>query len=280
MRMNPLARDCAIRGFLAEDLAQGDVTGEAIFSPSQKSEAVIIAREPVVAAGLEWAAARTFTLLQPKVEILEVAADSRRIKGCETLLHIRGPVLDLLRAERVALNLAMRMCGIATHTARFVEEIKGLPVRLTDTRKTAPGLRLFDKYAVRAGGGSNHRFSLGDGILIKDNHIAACGSIAEAVELVRARAPHTLRMEVEVETLAQVEECLSCHVEIILLDNMDLDTIRETVELVGRRALLEASGGITLETVRAVAETGVDIVSVGDLTHSAPASDLSMRLLA
>ena len=280
MRMNPLARDRAIRRFLEEDLAQGDVTGEAIFSPSQKSEAVIIAREPVVAAGLEWAAARTFTLLQPEVEILEVAADSRRIKGCETLLHIRGPVLDLLRAERVALNLAMRMCGIATHTARFVEEIKGLPVRLTDTRKTAPGMRIFDKYAVRAGGGSNHRFSLGDGILIKDNHIAACGSIAEAVELVRARAPHTLKMEVEVETLAQVEECLSCHVEIILLDNMDLDTIRKTVELVGRRALLEASGGITLETVRAVAETGVDIVSVGDLTHSAPASDLSMRLLA
>lgn len=280
MRMNPLARDRAIRGFLEEDLAQGDVTGDAIFSPSQKSEAVITAREPVVAAGLEWAAARTFTLLQPKVEILEVAADSRRINGCETLLHIRGPVLDLLRAERVALNLAMRMCGIATHTARYVEEIKGLPIRLTDTRKTAPGLRIFDKYAVRAGGGSNHRFSLGDGILIKDNHIAACGSIAEAVELVRARAPHTLKMEVEVETLAQVEECLSCQVEIILLDNMDLETIRQAVELIGRRALLEASGGITLETVRAVAETGVDIVSVGDLTHSAPASDLSMRLLA
>jgi len=189
---------------------------------------------------------------------------------------VRGPVVDLLKAERVALNLLQRLSGIATLTARFVELVKGQRARITDTRKTTPGLRLLEKYAVMAGGGSNHRFNLADGVLIKDNHIAACGSITEAVARVRAKVPHTIRIEVETEDIDQVRECLACRVDIIMLDNMGIKAMQEAVACIDGRALVEASGGVNLATVAAIAATGVDIISIGALTHSAPACDIGM----
>ncbi|MEJ2033529.1 MAG: carboxylating nicotinate-nucleotide diphosphorylase [Deltaproteobacteria bacterium] len=272
-----LTLDDALRRFLREDIGFGDITTEAIFPPDQLDEAHFVAKGSFLTAGLE-AAARVFQLRNPAISILEVTPDGRQAAAGDILMRLSGPVADLLQAERVALNLAQRLCGVATLTARFVERVRPLPVRIVDTRKTTPGLRALEKYAVRAGGGHNHRFNLADGTLIKDNHIAACDSIAEAVRRVRERAPHTLKVEVEAETLAQVEECLACQVEIIMLDNMAPDMMREAVALVNDRALLEASGGITLDNVREVAETGVDLISVGALTHSAPACDISMRL--
>jgi nicotinate-nucleotide pyrophosphorylase (carboxylating) len=178
----------------------------------------------------------------------------------------------------VALNLVQRLCGIATLTQAFVKRIEGLPVRITDTRKTTPGLRVLEKYAVRVGGGHNHRFNLADGVMIKDNHIAACGSIAAAVKRVRQQAPHTLKIEVETENLTQVKECLAAGVDIIMLDNMSAAAMKEAVQFINGRALIEASGGVTLENIREIAGTGVDIISIGALTHSAPSSDISMEL--
>jgi len=185
-------------------------------------------------------------------------------------------VIDLLKAERLALNLLQRLSGIATLTARFVARVEGYAVRITDTRKTTPGLRVLEKYAVRVGGGHNHRFNLTDGVVIKDNHIAACGSITQAVARVREKVPHTLRIEVETESLQQVAECLDCQVDIIMLDNMAPEVMAEAVRMVDGRCLVEASGGISLDTVTAVAASGVDIISVGALTHSALACDIGM----
>jgi nicotinate-nucleotide pyrophosphorylase (carboxylating) len=277
--VNTLAIDAAIRHFLNEDIGTGDITTEPIFAPRQRGVASFIAKDSFLTAGME-IAARVFLLQNPTVSILQIAADGLWTGDGELLLKVSGPIRDLLQAERVALNLGQRLCGVATLTARYVTRVRPLPVRIVDTRKTTPGLRVMEKYAVRVGGGHNHRFSLADGILIKDNHIAACGSISEAVSRIRAQAPHTCKIEVETENLAQVEECLSCGVEVIMLDNMDPARMREAVRLVNGRALLEASGGITLENIRAVAETGVNLISVGALTHSAPACDISMQLAA
>ncbi|MEW6218241.1 MAG: carboxylating nicotinate-nucleotide diphosphorylase [Thermodesulfobacteriota bacterium] len=278
MSIDPfLLRDSLTR-FLAEDLGRGDVTTEAIFAPEAMTAGRFLAKGHFVACGVATVAPLVFTLLDPEVQVRPGVADGQLVAPGQTLCTLAGRARSLLRGERVALNLAMRLSGIATLTAAFVERLAGLPVRVLDTRKTVPGLRLLDKYAVRTGGGHNHRFGLDDGILVKDNHVAACGSIAEAVARVRARAPHTLRLQVEASTLDEVAECLAAGVDAILLDNMDGPTLRQAVALVAGRAFLEASGGITLETVRAVAETGVQAVSVGALTHSAPAADISMRL--
>ncbi len=205
-----------------------------------------------------------------------MAADGARLRAGEVLMTVSGLARMILRAERVALNLVQRLCGIATLTRAFVEQVEGTGVGIVDTRKTTPGLRLLEKYAVRCGGGRNHRYGLSDGILVKDNHIAACGSISRAVTRLRAQIPHTIRIEVECDTLAQVEECLACGVDIIMLDNMDLSLMRRAVALVDGRALVEASGGVSRDTVRAIAETGVDLISVGALTHSAPAVDIGL----
>ena len=213
------------------------------------------------------------------IEIIQTARDGSTAAPGDILLTARGPVLDLLKAERVALNLVQRLSGIATMTGRFVERVKPLPVKILDTRKTTPGLRMLEKYAVRVGGGHNHRFNLADGIMIKDNHIKACGSIKNAVDRMRQNIPHTMKIEVEASSLEEVRQCLACTVDIIMLDNMEPARMREAVKLAGGRALLEASGGVNLENVREVAETGVDFISVGALTHSAPAVDISMRLL-
>jgi len=268
----------AIKKFLAEDIGSGDITTTAIFTAGQPGEAVFIAKETFLAAGMAEVASLVFTTRNPSIRVNDTVADGTRVVPGDILLKAQGPVADLLQAERVALNLVQRLSGIATHTARFVEAVAPLPVRIVDTRKTTPGLRMLEKYAVRVGGGHNHRFNLADGVLIKDNHIAACGSISEAVARARRLAPHTLKIEVEAETLAQVEECLACGVEIILLDNMSPAQLAEAVKIAKGRTLLEASGGVTLANVREVAASGVDLVSVGALTHSAPAVDISMRL--
>lgn len=269
----------AIRAFLAEDLGRGDITGEAIFPPEATGRAVFIAKEELVAAGIAELAPLVFRTRNPTIEAQALVRDGERVTAGTRLLQLAGPVRDLLAAERVALNLCQRLCGIATLTASFVELVRDLPVQILDTRKTTPGLRALEKYAVRMGGGHNHRFNLNDGILIKDNHIAAAGSIAEAVRRVRACNGPGPAVEVECETLAQVEEALAAGAEIIMLDNMDLAMMGQAVGLAKGRALLEASGGVRRENVRAIAATGVDRISIGALTHSAPAKDISMEML-
>jgi nicotinate-nucleotide pyrophosphorylase (carboxylating) len=273
--MESLILDTQLRHFLAEDLEHGDVTTDAIFG-RETGLVQAIARQPLVVCGMEQVAARVFCLLGGPVEFGELAPDGARIEAGRVVFTARGLAATLLKGERVALNLVQRLCGIATLTAEFVRRVEGLDTRIVDTRKTTPGLRMLEKYAVRCGGGSNHRFSLGDGVLIKDNHIAACGSLTEAVRRVRERVAHTLRIEVECDTLDQVREALAAGADIIMLDNMDLATLRKGVELIGTAAISEASGGITLDNVRAIAETGVDIISIGALTHSAPAVDIGL----
>jgi nicotinate-nucleotide pyrophosphorylase (carboxylating) len=268
--------DELLRGFLREDLEHGDITTEAIFSGAERARASLRAREPLLAVGLETVAARVFRLLDEQLTFTQIVPDGAQRKSGEVLMTISGRVRRILRGERVALNLVQRLCGIATLTHKYVEAIQDCKAALADTRKTTPGLRLLEKYAVRIGGGRNHRYSLSDGVLIKDNHIAACGSISEAVRRARVVVPHTIAIEVETDTLAQVEECLRCGVQIIMLDNMDVPTLRQAVAMIGDKALVEASGGVNLHTVRAIAETGVDIISVGTLTHSAPACDIGL----
>lgn len=265
-----------IREFLREDVGRGDLTSESIFSEYEMGSARLVARESFIVAGLECVAAEVFKVQNPAVINIDPVADGTLTHPNMSLLAVSGPVVDLLKAERVALNLLQRLSGIATMTASFVEKVKVYPVRITDTRKTTPGLRMLEKYAVRIGGGMNHRFNLADGVLIKDNHIAACGSIEQAVEKVRGQIPHTIRIEVETDTLEQVEECLKCGVDIIMLDNMSPEMMLKAVRLINGRALVEASGGVSLETVEAIAMTGVDIISIGALTHSAPSCDIGM----
>jgi nicotinate-nucleotide pyrophosphorylase (carboxylating) len=278
MDVNTLKK--AIENFLHEDIGSGDITSEATLPPEQTGTAEFVAKGSFVVCGLETVASLVFKTQKPAIDIIHASKDKTLASPGDVILAAKGPILDLLRAERVALNLVQRLCGIATITSEFVEKVKPLPVRILDTRKTTPGLRMLEKYAVRVGGGYNHRFNLADGILIKDNHIQACGSIKNAVAKMREKTPHTMKIEVETSTLEQVRECLSCSVDIIMLDNMNPAMMREAVKLAGGKAILEASGGINLDNVRQVAETGVDYISIGALTHSAPASDISMRLLS
>ncbi len=265
-----------IRQFLLEDVGRGDLTSESIFSDHEIGSARLVARDSFIVAGVESVAAEVFRVQNPDVIIVDPVADGTWARPKMGLLTVSGPVIDLLKAERVALNLLQRLSGIATLTAQFIEKVKVYSVRITDTRKTTPGLRVLEKYAVRVGGGANHRFNLADGVLIKDNHIAACGSIREAVDKVRGRIPHTIKVEVETDSLEQVKECLACGVDIIMLDNMTPEMMSTAVRLINGRALVEASGGVTLQTVEAIAMSGVDIISVGALTHSAPSCDIGM----
>lgn len=271
--------DTLIRSFLQEDIGRGDITSESIFSPDQIGSANLVAREDFIAAGFETIAARTFFLQNNTIKTERAAVDGSVVKIGDVLLFVSGPVVDLLKAERVALNLVQRLSGIATFTNQFVREVKETSARITDTRKTTPGLRMFEKYAVTCGGGFNHRYNLADGVLIKDNHIAACGSLKSAVERVRAQIPHTIRIEVETDTLDQVEECLQCGVDIIMLDNMTAEMMTEAVRHIDGRAIVEASGNVNLERVKRIAHCGVDIISIGALTHSAPSCDIGMDWL-
>jgi len=262
---------------LEEDLGTGDVTTDAIIDPDLKGEAYLIAREELVLAGMA-VFKSVFLEIGPGTEFEEYYGDGDLIPPETRVCLLRGRLASILRGERTALNFLQRMSGIATLTHRYVAKVKPAKVRILDTRKTAPGLRWFDKYAVRMGGGGNHRFGLSDGILIKDNHIAAAGSISSALSLARKNAPHTLKIEVEVEDLAGVEEACRGRADTILLDNMGPEELRRAVELVGGSAMTEASGGITLDTVEDIAGTGVDMISVGALTHSAKAADFSLEI--
>ncbi|MHC1743160.1 MAG: carboxylating nicotinate-nucleotide diphosphorylase [Syntrophobacteraceae bacterium] len=272
-----LQLDGLLRMALQEDLGHGDVTSLAVVDDNLAAEATVIAREPLVLSGT-FPFSRVFGLLDPAVCVQPSFEDGAKIEKEVNFIRITGSARSLLAGERTALNLLQRLCGIATLTRRMAEAIAGTKCRLLDTRKTTPLWRLLEKKAVRHGGGSNHRFGLSDGILIKDNHVAAAGGVAKAVERARAHAPHGLKVEVEVDTLEQLEEGLRAGADIVLLDNFSLDMIREAVSRADGRCLLEVSGGVTLENVRAIAETGVDFVSSGALTHSARAMDISMEL--
>ena len=262
---------------LREDLGSGDVTSEILVPPGLHGQAVMKAKEPLVVAGLE-IAIRVFTLLSGEVRVLAGSEDGRKVEAGAVLLELEGPVRDLLGGERVALNILQHLSGVATLTRRFVDAVEGTGTKILDTRKTLPGMRALEKYAVRVGGGVNHRSSLSEGILVKENHLAACGGVTEAVKALKRKAPHTLRVEIEASTLEEVEEAVAAGVDAILLDNMSIETILEAVKRVRGTAQLEVSGGVRLENVREIAETGVDAISVGMLTHSAPGVDISMLL--
>ncbi|MDP3028906.1 MAG: carboxylating nicotinate-nucleotide diphosphorylase [Deltaproteobacteria bacterium] len=262
---------------LAEDIGPGDLTTEALIDPELQGQATIVAKQDFRVAGLE-IAGQVFHTLNPTIEFKALLKDGGRAAPGEVLAEVYGPVADLLRGERVALNFLQHLSGIATHTHKFVEAVAGLPVKILDTRKTIPGLRLLEKYAVRMGGGHNHRFGLYDAILIKDNHLSAVNSLAGAIRRAKDYAPHVAKVEIEVSSIDQLKEALAAGAVAILLDNMDIPTLKEAVALAGGKAVLEASGGVNLKNVREIAETGVDMISIGALTHSAPACDISLRL--
>lgn len=272
-----LSLDQLIEQALHEDIHTGDITTQAVVPGKRAASARLIAKEPLVLAGIH-VAEMVFLKLDPTAIFTAAVPEGAVASKGDVLATIEGNASDLLMAERVALNLLQRMCGIATLTSRYVEAVSGTKARIVDTRKTTPGLREIEKYAVRIGGGINHRTGLYDGVLIKENHITAAGGIGEAVRRARAYIPHTLKIEIETETRLQVEEALAAGADIIMLDNMDCDIMRECVSLIAGRALVEASGGVNLDSVRAIAETGVDIISIGALTHSPRAMDISMLL--
>ncbi|MBF0416858.1 MAG: carboxylating nicotinate-nucleotide diphosphorylase [Magnetococcales bacterium] len=262
---------------LEMDIGRGDLTSEVLVDDAQSGLAVLWARQELVACGLPLMA-EVFAQVDGRIVLEPVCAEGHMVHAGEAICRVAGPARGILTGERVALNFFQNLSAIATVTHRYVARVAGTGARVVDTRKTTPGLGSMQKYAVRIGGGHNHRLGLDDGILVKENHLAWAGGITAAVARLRARVGHLHRIEVECETLAQVEEALAVGVEVILLDNMDLAGLRAAVALAGGRAILEASGNVTLETIRAVAETGVDLISVGALTHSAGSVDVSLRV--
>jgi len=270
--------DDIIRRAIAEDVGQGDITTAATVPAGKRGRARVVVKEPemILAGGL--LIERVFTMTGAAPRMTSLAAEGARLRQGDVLAEIDGMLAGLLIGERVALNFVQLMSGIATVTRRFVDAVAGTRARIVDTRKTHPGLRALEKYAVRAGGGHNHRFGLDSGILIKENHIAAAGSVTAAIEGARRVAPHTFSVEIECETLEQVEEARRAGADAILLDNMALVDIHLARKVAGDAAILEVSGGVSLKTVRAIAETGIDIISVGAVTHSARAVDISMRI--
>jgi nicotinate-nucleotide pyrophosphorylase (carboxylating) len=275
---NILLIDKIIDTALAEDLGPGDLTTEALIDPSIKGKARLVPREEMVLAGIE-VFGRVFSRLDPDIALEWNFQDGDAVPAGRDIGVVEGSLRGILSAERTALNFLQHLSGIATLTKRYVDNVGPSKVRVVDTRKTTPGLRILEKYAVRVGGAHNHRLGLFDGVLIKDNHIAAAGSISKAVEKIRANVPHTVKIEVEVDDLRGLEEAMRVGADAVLLDNMSIDEIREAVSIAGGRVLLEASGGITLETIGEVAQTGVDLISVGALTHSARSVDISLEII-
>lgn len=266
---------------LAEDLGWGDVTTEALIPDDQQGIASIVAKEQGILAGID-VAKEVFHKVDPELRIDALLEDGAKVDSGSIITRVEGKVASILKAERVALNFLQRLSGIASETNRYVKAVEGLPVHIMDTRKTTPGLRLLEKYAVRVGGGENHRMNLGDGILIKNNHLAALRSrglsFKEVITKARQNTSRRLKIEVEVKTVPEALEATEAGADIIMLDNMSLEDMRQAVEMIHGRVLIEASGGMTLDKVRAVAETGVDFISVGALTHSAKALDISLEL--
>jgi nicotinate-nucleotide pyrophosphorylase (carboxylating) len=264
---------------LAEDIGPGDLTTAACIPQDQHSAGEFLAKQEGVLSGL-YVVAEVFSQGGPNCRLEMLAQEGDAFSTGQILARVEGPSGQILTCERVALNFLQRLSGVATLTRRYVQAVAGTRARIADTRKTTPGLRILEKAAVRAGGGSNHRFALYDGVILKDNHIAACGSIRAAVERTRAFIPHLVKIEVETTSLQEVEEALEARADVIMLDNMTPEQMTQAVALIAGRALVEGSGGVSLETVAQVARTGVDLISVGKLTHSAPAVDISLELSA
>ena len=273
---NPLVKDI-IRLSLLEDIGPGDITTSLLIKEDFQVQARLIAKEKFLLAGIS-IFKQVFRELSSSVSFEEFFQDGDLVEKDAIICKINGSISVILKAERTALNFLQRMSGIATMTKRFVDEVSHTKVRILDTRKTAPGMRILDKYAVRVGGGYNHRLGLFDGILIKDNHIAAVGSIKKAIELAKKQAPHTLKIEVEVENIEQLVEAIEAGADIVLLDNMEFEQIREAVRLAKGKVLIEVSGGVRLEDVRRIAELGVDFISIGALTHSVKGVDISLEI--
>ncbi|MBI5378585.1 MAG: carboxylating nicotinate-nucleotide diphosphorylase [Nitrospirae bacterium] len=267
-----------LRQALREDLGFGDLTTRVLFGEHRRVKGFFLAKEDLVLAGLDLIE-MTCRLLDPVCQVNSPWQDGARVPNGESIAEVACDAQALLTGERVILNLLQHLSGIATLTVRYVEAVRGTHARILDTRKTTPGLRKLEKYAVRVGGGYNHRFGLSDGILIKDNHLVLMGSIKEAIDRARKHAPPLMKIEVEARTLHDVQDALDAKADVIMLDNMDLPTIQQAVEFIGKRARVEVSGRVTLDRVRAIAETGVDYISVGSLTHSAKAVDISFEIL-
>ncbi|TDJ01378.1 MAG: carboxylating nicotinate-nucleotide diphosphorylase [Candidatus Dadabacteria bacterium] len=270
--------DLIIENTLEEDLGSGDVTTDAIFSVDDTCEALIIAKEEGIIAGIP-IAERVFQKLAPEVTVAQKLKDGEHVNPGDEILVIKGSIHAVLSGERLSLNLLQRMSGIATATSKYVAAISGYRTRILDTRKTAPGLRVLDKYAVSIGGGCNHRFGLYDAVLIKDNHIDFAGNISNAVEIVRSKYQSKFKVEVETSTLDEVREALKAGADIIMLDNMTVEMMKEAVRIINGKSITEASGGITLDNVRQIADTGVDFISVGAITHSSPALDMGLYMV-
>jgi nicotinate-nucleotide pyrophosphorylase (carboxylating) len=283
MPSNKLQIEEIIDRALAEDLSKGDVTTEALIPGDQQGTGFIVAKKEGILAGTN-IAKQVFRQADPELKVEALLEDGARVEPGSKVAKVSGTIASILKAERVALNFLQRLSGIASDTNRYVKAVKGLPVRIMDTRKTTPGMRLLEKHAVKVGGGENHRMSLGDGILIKDNHLAALRSqglnIKEIVAKARQNSAQRLPVEVEVGTVSDALEAVEAGADIVMLDNMNLEDMRKAVKSIHGRALIEASGGITLDNVRAVAETGVDFISIGALTHSPRALDISLELEA
>ena len=266
---------------LEEDLGPGDITTDSLIPPDVRGLGLMVAKTTGVIAGVG-VALEVFRQTDPAVEARVLMADGSEVSPGDVVAEVSGGIAGILKAERVALNFVQRLSGIATATSTYVKAVQGTRAHIIDTRKTVPGIRQLEKYAVRVGGGHNHRYNLADGILIKDNHIAALRAqelgLAEIVSRARENSPHTLRVEIEVESIEEAREALEARADVIMLDNMTPEEMRQVVAMAGGRCLLEASGGINLDTVRAVAETGVDLISVGALTHSVRAMDISLDM--
>jgi nicotinate-nucleotide pyrophosphorylase (carboxylating) len=264
-----------ISAALDEDIGPGDLTTQSVLDGSERGRAVAIAKSDLVVAGMDVFSA-VFLFVDSSLSFSGNFKDGEKARKGEALAEVSGKLSSILKAERVALNFFQRMCGIATAARSFADAVKGTKAVVVDTRKTAPGLRILDKYAVEAGGGRNHRFGLYDGVLIKDNHIEAAGDITTAISRARKKTPHTARIEVEVKNLDEVREALCAEADTIMLDNMGIEEMRQAVFLISGKALVEASGNIGLDNIRGVALTGVDLISVGALTHSVQAADISL----
>jgi len=269
--------DRIIETALDEDIGPGDITTAAVVNPETNGEARLLAKEELVLAGMQ-IFSRVFSRLDPAITCESGRRDGDTVRSGTSIARLKGPLQKILIGERTALNFIQHLSGIATLTKTYVQKTYPAEVRVIDTRKTTPGLRILEKYAVRVGGGFNHRFGLFDGILIKDNHIAAAGSISSAVERLKAYLPHTLRIEVEVTDLNGLEEAITAGVDAVLLDNMSPEELKRAVSFAAGRVLLEASGGVTLETIGEIANTGVNLISVGAITHSARSVDISLKV--
>ncbi|AKL93540.1 nicotinate-nucleotide pyrophosphorylase [Clostridium aceticum] len=267
-----------IKNALIEDINYIDLTTDILLEEDQMGRAIMIAKEEGVIAGIS-VVEMVFGLIDSMMEVIPVKKDGDFVAEGEKLIEIGGKIKNLLKGERIALNFLQRMSGIATKSRRYSELVKDYDVKVVDTRKTTPGLRILEKYAVRVGGCHNHRFNLSDAVLIKDNHIKAVGSITRAIDQCRKNVSHTVKIEVEVETIQQLKEALEAKADIIMLDNMSIETMKEAVAITNKSAILEASGNITKEKLLKIAEIGVDIISVGELTHSTKAMDISMNLV-